>query len=274
MKIGYLGPKGTYCYEAYLQYRKQRLEIEGKEYRSITQTIEALLKEEIEQAILPIENSIQGSVYETMDNLLEKEELSIIGELVLDINHYVLAKQKYKAEQIQQIYSHPQALAQCRKYLQKNFPNAKVRETASTALAAEIIKKEENSCCIANQACKDIYQLEIIDAKIQDKANNQTKFILLEKDKEIEIQEKGKTTMIFSTGNNPGDLYQILGIFNQFSINLVKIESRPAKTKLGEYIFWVDFENPKEEEKGKILIKQIRANTSYCRILGQYQIDK
>ena len=274
MKIGYLGPKGTYCYEAYLQYRKEKNGIEGKEYSSITQTIEALLKEEIQKAILPIENSIQGSVYETIDNLLEKEELVITEEMILDINHYVLANKKYQKEEIQQIYSHPQALAQCRKYIQNNFPKAILKEMASTALAAKTVKEIDNSCCIANQVCSDIYQLEIMDAKIQDRNNNQTKFIVLEQKQNIKIIPNGKTTIIFSTGHKPGDLYQVLGIFNQFAVNLVKIESRPAKTKLGEYIFWVDFENQKEEEKIKQLLERIKGNTSYCRILGQYRIDK
>ncbi|HCC07873.1 MAG TPA: prephenate dehydratase [Clostridiales bacterium] len=269
MIIGYLGPVGTYCYEACNTYSSGKYEI--KPYKTIRETIMAVVSGQVDKCIVPIENSIEGSVNQTIDTILENDELTIEGELVLPINHYLLSTEMVELKDIKEVYSHPQALAQCRKFILSNMPDAEIIETASTALAAKEMHGLTNSVAIANKACAEVYNLKILKENIQDEHTNQTRFILvsLKGDKKTQC---AKTSMIFSTLNNPGSLYRVLGLFNLFEINLTKIESRPAKTKIGEYIFLVDFEGDKEEEHIKILLNHIKKACSYLRILGSYDM--
>ena len=141
MKILFLGPKGTYCFETCKEYIKEKENIQMRECKTITDTIISLINDVVDICIVPVENSIQGSVFETMDNLLEYEQLVIVDELVLDINHYLMTKKGTKAEEIQEIYSHPQALAQCRKYIQKNYKNCRIKQMPSTAFSAEEVSR-------------------------------------------------------------------------------------------------------------------------------------
>lgn len=267
MKIGYLGPEGTYCYEACNKVFNSETKIG---YKTITDTIYALINKEVDKCIVPLENSIQGSVYETIDTLFENEQIEITKEIVIDIKHYLLAKEKYNKSEIKEIHSHPQALAQCRKYIKKEFGNIDIEEEPSTAFSAKKVKNMDNVACIANQSCKDVFGLEIIDENIQDIKNNQTKFIVLQLKTNSKIEYKQKISILFNTMHKPGALYKILGLFNIYDINMVKIESRPTKEKLGEYRFWIDFEIGENKEIIDDLIKQINRLTSYFRILGTY----
>lgn len=261
--IGYLGPIGTYSYEACRSYIEDNYEI--LPFKTITQTISELEEGRIDKAILPIENSTEGGVSETIDGILTYPNLNIVGELTLKINHCLLSK----GNTIEEIYSHPQAIAQCRNYLSKNYPHVDIKEVASTTVAATEAKEKENSACIASKSCSQIYGLNILDTGINDKDNNETRFIILSK-KEGNEYKSNKVSIIFSTKNEPGELYKVLGLFNIFNINLTKIESRPAKTKLGEYVFWIDFIGNKSEEHIQVLLKQIKEKCSYFRILGGY----
>lgn len=267
MNIGYLGPEGTYCYEACNKVFKNATKIG---YKTITDTIYGLINKEVDRCIVPLENSIQGSVYETIDTLFEKEQLEIIDEVIIDVKHYLLAKSKYNKLEIKEIYSHQQALAQCRNYIKKEFKNINIEEEPSTAYSAKKVKNIDYAACIANKACKDVFGLEIIDENIQDIKNNQTKFIILNLKNKTKIEYKKKTSIVFNTKHKPGALYKILGLFNIYDINLIKIESRPTKEKLGEYRFWIDFETNENKEVIDDLLKQINRLTSYCRILGTY----
>ncbi len=228
-----------------------------------------LVNDEVDECIVPIENSIRGTVLESLDILVEENELNIIDEVILDIQHCLLSNKKYEKEDIRQIYSHPQALGQCKKYIDNNIKNCDLIEVESTAKGAEIVKNKENSGCIANKICAEYYGLEIIEENIQDRNNNQTRFIVLSK-KTSNKKSNSKISLLFSTANSPGALYKILGLFNIFDVNLSKIESRPAQTELGEYWFWVDLEGNMEDEKIKSLLDIIKNRCSFFRILGMY----
>lgn len=228
-----------------------------------------LINGEVDECIVPLENSIRGTVLETLDSLLEDENLNITHEIVLDIKHCLMANRKYNKEDIKTIYSHNQALGQCKKYIQYNILNCILHEVESTAKGAQLAKEKEYSACIANKDCASIYGLELIEENIQDRNNNQTRFIVLSKENENK-DENSKITIIFSTSNNPGALYKILGLFNIFEVNLTKIESRPAQTGLGEYWFWVDFEGNIKEENVNSLLEIVKKQCSFFRILGKY----
>lgn len=207
MKIGYLGPKGTFSYEVAKKYSE---EAKLHEFNTISKCIKALEKGEIDNAIVPIENSLQGGVTETIDILIETEGIYVNKEIVIGIKHNLLAKEKYKKEEIKEIYSHIQAIEQCRKYIEKNFPNVHINHVSSTALAAEIVKDKENCACIANKSCINEYNLSLIEENVQDNDSNQTKFWVLSK---IKNEMGKKMSIIFSCKDNPGALYQILRDF-------------------------------------------------------------
>lgn len=261
MKIGFLGPKGTFSYEACNQYS---MDDEFIEYKTIKDTILGLKNDEVIEVIVPIENSLQGGVTETIDTLIENDGIYIKSEIILKISHNLIANNNYSKNEIKELYSHPQALAQCRNYIQNNLKNVNINEISSTALAAKEIKNKNYCACIANKSCIEQYDLVLLDENIQDNDSNQTKFWILSKK---ENQIGNKMSIIFSTKNKPGALYKVLGLFNEKNINLTKIESRPAKTVLGEYIFLVDL-----EVSGKIeeVIKILEDECSYLKILGRY----
>ena len=261
MKLGYLGPKGTFSYEAANEYVECK---ELIEYKTIQDIILGIKNNEIDEGIVPIENSLQGGVTEAIDTLVENDGIFIKNEIILKIRQNLMANKKYNLEDIKQIYSHPQALAQCRNYISNNLHNALVVQTSSTALAAQEIKNKDYFACIANKSCAKEYGLEVLKENIQDNNLNQTKFWILSKKENF----KGtKMALIFSCQNQAGALYRVLGIFNENNINLTKIESRPAKTVLGEYIFLVDLDVNEKIDKTINLLKN---ECSYIRILGRY----
>lgn len=261
MKLGYLGPKGTFSYEAANGYVASE---ELIEYKTIQDIILGIKNDEIDEGIVPIENSLQGGVTETIDTLVENGGIFIKKEIVLKIKQNLMANKKYNLEDIKEVYSHPQAIAQCRNYISSKLHNASVVQTSSTALAAREIKNKDYFACIANKSCAKEYGLALLEENIQDNDLNQTKFWVLSKNENL---EGNKMSIIFSTQNKSGALYRVLGLFYENDINLTKIESRPAKTVLGEYIFLVDLElNEKIDETINLLINEC----SYIRILGRY----
>ena len=266
MKVGYLGPKGTFSYEACKQYAKNNEEI--IEYKTILDTILALENGEVEEAIVPIENSLQGCVTDSIDTLIENEDIKVKGELLLEIKQNLMSKENYSLEEIQEVFSHPQALAQCKKYLENNLPQAKITAVESTAIAAKMVsEKKEKIACIGNIACLEEYDLNLLKEGIQDNIYNKTKFWILSKKSNNEIREN-KMSMLFSVKDKPGALYSVLEIFNRYNLNLTKIESRPAKTVLGEYFFLIDvsIENRNEDDA----INEIKEKGIFVRILGKY----
>ena len=265
MKIGYLGPKGTFSYEACnMAYDDS---FEKFPYKTIKETIIALIENKVDEVIVPIENSLQGCVTETLDTLIENENINIKDEKILKIKQNLMAIDSYNLKDIKKVYSHPQALAQCRNYIQKNLKNADIVEVSSTALAAKEVKNKPYTACIASLDCMDEYNLKLLHKDIQDNQNNETRFWILGKDFE-EKENVKQLTMIFTTANKPGALYKVLSIFDKYNLNLTKIESRPAKTKLGEYYFWIDIEiQNKDYTKA---INELKEVAGFYRILGKY----
>ena len=184
MKVGYLGPKGTFSYEICNNIYSD--EYEKIPFWTIVDLIKALESYVIDEAIVPIENSLQGCVTEAIDTIIKSNNISIYAEEILKINQNLMAKNKYDLNEIKQVYSHPQALAQCRGYLQNNLKQAELIEVSSTALSAKEVSQKENVACICNMSCREEYNLEIIEKNIQDNNSNETKFWrLLNYNKEV-----------------------------------------------------------------------------------------
>ena len=268
MKVGYLGPKGTFSYEAAKTYCKNGEDL--VEYKTIPETILALKDKNIEKAVVPIENSLQGCVTDAIDTLIQNEDLNVyvIDEIMLEIRQNLIAKKEIELKDIKKVYSHPQAISQCSNFIEKNLKGCEVIPVESTAGAAKKVQLEdkENIACIGNASCVNQYNLKLLKEDIQDNSSNKTRFWILSRNKEVENPKK--MSIIFSVKDKPGALYNVLKIFNKYNLNLTKIESRPAKTVLGEYIFWIDV-TMKDSNENKA-IKEIQEKNIYIKILGKY----
>ena len=279
MKIGFLGPKGTFSQHAAKMYLKESdIEPQMISYGNFADLILGVHEKKIDEAVLPVENSIEGPVNITLDMLAWDVALKIKREIDLPIRHNVMVRDVNA--NITCILSHPQAIGQCRNFLNRYFPDIPIQYTYSTTQAAEKVaagqstRDEEQWAAIAAEKAAEAYDLKIIHRDIQDYDNNVTRFIVLSH-RDVEKAEKGdanvcKTSIIFSTDDKPGSLYKILQILNLWDINMTKIESRPAKENLGSYIFFVDIEGHREDEHIKDALTMIKRKTSFFKMLGSY----
>ncbi len=275
MRIGFLGPRGTfsqYAAEVYADDRK----IKMVEYRSIAELILAVDMKEVDEAVVPLENSIEGSVNTTLDMLAWDVNVTIKREINISIVHNMMG-QKGKVN-ISRILSHPQAIGQCKKFIDKYYPNVPIQYTYSTAQAAELVASGNNNNeqwgAIAAEKAAQEYGLDIIHQAIQDYDNNTTRFIVVTSNdaesKNDNEQNNYKTSIIFDTGDKPGSLYRILQILNLCDVNMTKIESRPAKNSLGKYIFIVDIIGHHQDENVQDAFTMIKKKTGFFKLLGSY----
>ncbi len=273
LRIGFLGPKGTFSHEAVKEYINNMIEYEIYEYNTIPDLMVAVSDGFLDEAVLPIENSLEGAVTSTLDMFVEDLNIVIKSELIIPINLNLLAKINTKPEDVMVILSHPQPIGQCRKYTNKNYPLAEIRPVLSTAAAAEEVSiGNGTSAAIGSAIAGELYNLQILDSNIQDGGNNFTRFVAISKVK-ANKSAHDKTSIVFSTDNKPGSLYRILDIFNIWDINMTKIESRPSKEQLGKYIFYVDIIGYQEDDDIKDALSMVRRKTSFLKILGSYPID-
>lgn len=274
-KLLFLGPRGSYS-----DFAKNKfidafdLNCVSTNLKSISGIIKALKDENNEDmaAVIPIENSIEGIVRETLDNLssLKKEGFKILAETTLNVEHALIGYCDKKSE-IKVVRSHPQALAQCKRYLQANFADSLIEEaTLSTSAAIRSLSKEEPSiAAIGSIECARMYDIPVVEEKINDEENNQTRFIFLGK---FLAPQTGndKTSITFSTENKAGALSKILTILEENNINMSYIDSRPSKKELGEYVFYIDFEGHINDEKVQKAFDKIKPLVKMFYVIGSY----
>ncbi|MEE9324257.1 MAG: prephenate dehydratase [Dehalococcoidia bacterium] len=267
-RIGYLGPRGTFTEQAALLYDPNAQLVS---FTGIPAVAAAVATGMVEEGVVAIENSIEGSVTDTLDVLIHETNLSIKRELVLPINHYLLVKEGTKIEDIEILFSHPQALSQCRQFLERCFPQAQRVAALSTAAAVEeMLKSESPAAAIATQRAAQLYDVDILAQNIQDHSSNVTRFIVLATGDHPPTGQD-KTSLCFSFAKNkPGILYRVLGEFAQRNINLAKVESRPSKEDLGQYIFLVDLEGHRSESIIGEALEKVQEQTAMLRIFGSY----
>jgi prephenate dehydratase len=268
--IGYLGPAGTYTEQAALLYAP---EASLKPYPTINAVGSAVANGELDAGVVPIENSLEGSVTFTLDLLISQSGLSIRNEVVIPIDHYLVAPAGIAADAVRVIYSHPQALAQCRSYLESRFPQVYNEASLSTAAAvADMQASAVPAAAICPQRATEIYDVAILDRGIQDSSVNQTRFAVLARADHAPTGND-RTSICFSfTVDRPGDLYQCIGEFAQRNINLVKIESRPTKQALGRYIFLIDCAGHREEPAVAEALQGMRQHVDMFKVLGSYPL--
>lgn len=268
-KIGFLGPKGTFSQEALEVYAHNR-RYEGVDFSTIPDMICAVEKGDIQEAVTPIENSLEGAVNATLDIMAFQADVKIKSELVIPVRQNLMVCTGTKAAEIRHILSHPQAVGQCRSYISTNFPDAEIRLVYSTAGAAQEVSRSGGGyAAIGSAAAAKVYGLDILDHSIQDCGNNLTRFVVLAR-QDSERTGCDKTSIVFSTEDKPGSLYSILDIFNLWDINLSRIESRPAKNQLGRYIFFVDIEGHREDQDVRDALTMVKRKSSFFKFLGSY----
>ena len=221
-------------------------------------------------SMLPVENSLEGGVGESNDLLLSTK-LNVVGEIYYRIHHCLIGTSSI--DDIDTVYSHPQALGQCRQFIQKN--SLKTIPSYDTAGSVKIIKdlNKNSVACIASKSAAEIYGVPIIREGVEDNTNNYTRFLIFSKEKNDKT-ENSKTSIIFSVKHESGALYQIINEFYQHKINLTKIESRPNKSTAWEYNFYVDFEGHQDDSSIKDMLVNVRTNSTFLKILGSYPIAK
>ncbi len=279
MIIGVLGLKGSYSEKAAKQWIKKS-ECPEKtilEYCADVQDVFSLLESSsCDIGVVPLENSIEGSVGITLDMFLE-HDIHIIGETIVTIEHCLLSRGK--KEDIRVILSHPQGLGQCRQFLKEHFPEAELRTTGSTSHAAKLATEFEEMAAIASPETASVYGLDIVLQSIQDRTHNHTRFAIITrsvipenvktciKDQDVSCKT---SIIVYLDRDRPGALYTILGEFARNNINLTRIESRPSKKVLGDYVFYIDFEGNISDAIIKDAIYNIESDVGMLKMLGSY----
>ena len=271
--VGYLGPQGTHSEDVCSHfYPKDQWVFQS--YGTIDGCIRATANGTITESIVPIENSLEGSINITLDTLAHEVNLFITKEIVWPIHNHLLTKSP--DTEIHTIVSHAQPLAQCRHYLAKHYPHAKLEAVVSTVEAVRIVANgAKNHAAIANMNASKLYDMTVLAADIQDHPHNCTRFVMLGKEPATYVKGNWKTSIVCKIkGDKPGSLYHLLQELASHHVNLVRIESRPARTELGEYIFFMDMEGSIEETNVRTAITALENKSLWFKNFGSYLICK
>lgn len=274
-RIAYLGPPGTYTEDATERYDPAA---ERFPCPTISATAEAVRSGEADEGVAPIENSLEGAVNDTLDLLIREETLLVRREVLVPIRHCLLVKPGTREADIEAVYSHPQALGQCRHYLEETFPKARLVASLSTAASVEQMQASDApAAAIASRRAANLYGAAVLAEDIQDQAGNTTRFVVLARE-DHEPTGDDKTSICFDfdedrgtlVGDTPGLLYNVIGEFAQRNISMTKIESRPAKREMGRYIFLIDLIGHRRDAAMTEAIEAVRRRTSHMKVFGSY----
>lgn len=274
LSIAYLGPTGTYTELAALtcaHWLKQTTNQEATlvPYPSIARAIKAVSSGQTCLAVVPVENSIEGGVTITLDTLWQLDNLQIQKALVLPISNALISHAK-TLESIQTVYSHPQPLAQCHGWLESFLPSVELIPTSSTTEALKHLENSQTTAAIASQRAAQLYNLPVLAHPINDHPDNCTRFWVLGLDPST---EGSHTSLAFSfPANLPGALAKAVQIFAQRAINLSRIESRPTKRSLGEYLFFIDIEATQQDTTVQSALSELGKYTETLKVFGSYSI--
>ncbi len=266
LRVAYLGAEGSNSYAAAVRKFGSQLVYSG--CSSIPEVFQRVEQGDCDYGIVPIENSVEGSVTHTADMLVESD-LQICAQMMLKISHNLLSN--VPIEKIRKVYSNPQVLAQCRNWLLAHLPPEKVKQisVASTTDAAKIAAKEKNAAALASLDCARIYGLSAVKVNVQDVSHNATRFFVIGRH-EVRPTGKDRTSIVFSIKDKVGVLYGMLAPFSKNGINLTKIESRPIKKKAWDYYFFVDLIGHREDKKVKKALGQLEGMCKFLKVLGSY----
>jgi chorismate mutase/prephenate dehydratase len=266
MKVTYQGETGAYSEMAVFKFFGSKVEpVPCRDFRGV---FESVISGTVPHGVVPIENSIEGSINQNYDLFLDYD-LKVCGEVAVKLAHVLISKSDTQLEDIKAVYSHPQALAQCRLYLEKHkWESIPAYDTAG---AVKLIKEQNlpNAAAIASEKAANLYGMKIIARDIADNPSNYTRFLVLGT-QDAEPTGDDKTSIIFSATHAPGALYHALGEFASRNINLTRIESRPTKTTAWQYNFYLDFEGHRTEKRCVEALAALQAYVTFVKIIGSY----
>lgn len=265
MKVAFLGPQGTFTHAAAMQQFGFSAQLVPQ--KSIPAVFDEVARGRAPYGVVPVENSTEGVVSHTLDMFMESE-LKINAEIMLGISHFLMSRSGRMTD-IKKIVSHPQPLAQCRKWLEENLPDVPLVDVGSTALAAQMALEDDSFGAIAGEMAATLYGLQVVKERIEDNPNNFTRFLVIGKN----TPERGgrdKTSLMFNIKDQPGILYRMLEPFSKREINLSKIESRPMKKKAWEYIFFLDIEGHIDDEPITAAVAELKDYCQFLKVLGSY----
>jgi chorismate mutase / prephenate dehydratase len=263
--VSYLGPEATFTHQAATMLFGGNAVL--KDAETIEDVFQMVVDGECEHGVVPIENSFEGTVNITQD-LLYKYDVNICAEYYMRIRQNLISSEK-EIQDIQKVYSHQQAIAQCRTWLRSNLPGIQVTEATSTALAVRMVKDEPYAAAVGSSFAAERYGLNILCEGIEDDKNNITRFFVIGKQAPAPTGDD-KTSILFFLKHEPGTLYKCLSVLAETAVNMTRIESRPAKTKEWEYLFFVDIEGHKNDKKVAHALHEMERHCVFLKILGSY----
>jgi chorismate mutase/prephenate dehydratase len=266
VKVAFQGERGAYSESAVYQFFGSETQV--KPCREFKDVFESVAKGETPYGVVPMENSIEGSINQNYDLFL-KYDLKVCGEVIVKIEHYLIANIGVVLADVKSVYSHPQALAQCRHFLEEF--GRELIPTYDTGGSVKLLKENgfRNAAAVASERAANIYGMQILARDIADNPENYTRFFVLSKE-DAAATGKDKTSIIFGAAHAPGALFQALGEFAKRDINLTKIESRPTKQTPWEYNFYLDFEGHRTEKQCAEALKALEKYSAFIKVLGSY----
>jgi chorismate mutase/prephenate dehydratase len=266
MTIAYLGPEATFTHQAAIRRFGSSLRYASQ--KTIADVFTEVAKNRADYGVVPVENSTEGVVTHTLDMFVDSD-LKIVSQIILPIQYCLAAKSKVAKAKIQKIYVHPQALGQCRSWIQKILPNTEILEASSNARSAELAAKDKSAAAVTGILAAEKYKLQILEQDIQDNAANATRFLVLGRQCSPPTGDD-RTSLMVSVSDKIGALHEAIAAFRKFKINMTKIESRPSKRKAWEYFFFIDCDGHAKDKKVADAIKILGKHCNFVKILGSY----
>ena len=264
MTIAYLGPEATFTHQAAM--KRFGVSLNYVPLKTIAEVFHEVSKRRADFGVVPIDNSTEGVVTHTLDMFVDSD-LKIVAQIVLPVQHCLLSRTT--RQQIRRLYVHPQTLAQCRNYIQRNFADAEVIETSSNARSAELASGDRRSGAIAGLLAAEKYKLPVIEHDVQDSPGNATRFLVLGRECGPP-SGNDRTSIMFCIADRVGALYSALAPFRRYRINMTKIESRPSRRKAWEYYFFVDIDGHAQERRVARALAQLAQQCVFVKVLGSY----
>ncbi|WP_028315507.1 prephenate dehydratase [Desulfatibacillum aliphaticivorans] len=267
LEVGYLGPKATFTHMAAMKHFGRSTNFTP--LATISDVFEEVDKRRRPFGVVPVENSMEGAVNLTLD-LFQESDVRICGEIYLPIRHDLLSAED-SLDQIMVVFSHPQAIAQCRKWLGKNLPGILQNQCSSTSEAARMAVNTPGGAAIASSEAAITYELNTLADNIQDSTTNITRFLVIGRDK-VQPTGRDKTSLLFAIPHIPGALHSVLQPISEEGLNMVKLESRPSKSASWHYLFFVDLEGHMKDEPVKKVVDKMRSLCSFVKWMGSYPV--
>jgi prephenate dehydratase len=276
VRVAFLGPEGTFTEEALRASAPES--VEEVPYPSVYETVMAVQEGEVDRAVVPIENSLEGSVTATLDALAgEASDVRIAAEVVHPVRHCLIARRELPLDGVRRVVSHPQATAQCAQFLREKLPHAERTPAASTAEAVRAVaQSDEPWAALGSRLAGELYECRLLAEGVEDRSDNLTRFVWLARAGEAAHTRPSKTSIVFWGFNDqsPGALVRVLSELAERGVNLTKIESRPRRVRLGHYMFFADLEGGEADPPVAEALRALGARVETIRVLGSYPAAK